>query len=50
MTAGTRADDCCPTDPGSGEQPTLEMCPKTAKTGLHMYWDCKPASHLFFKR
>ncbi|XP_036311609.1 probable polypeptide N-acetylgalactosaminyltransferase 8 [Pipistrellus kuhlii] len=35
------AEDNCLTDPGNGENPTLEPCSKAAKNGLHIYWDFK---------
>lgn len=43
------AEDNCLTDPGSGENPTLEPCSKAAKNGLHIYWDFKSVSCVLFK-
>ncbi|XP_037703437.1 probable polypeptide N-acetylgalactosaminyltransferase 8 [Choloepus didactylus] len=39
LIAQTDADDFCLTDPGIGEQPTLEPCSKAAKNGLHIHWN-----------
>lgn len=42
-------DDHCLTDPGNGEKPTLKPCSKVAQNRLHIYWDFKLVSHIFFK-
>ncbi|XP_012664758.1 probable polypeptide N-acetylgalactosaminyltransferase 8 [Otolemur garnettii] len=42
LIAEANADDRCLTDPGSGEEPSLEPCSKAVKKGLHIYWDFKP--------
>ncbi|XP_036156953.1 probable polypeptide N-acetylgalactosaminyltransferase 8 isoform X1 [Myotis myotis] len=46
LIAEANAEDCCLTDPGSGENPTLEPCSKAAQHGLHIYWDFKPGRAL----
>ncbi|KAK1340834.1 hypothetical protein QTO34_017228 [Cnephaeus nilssonii] len=49
LIAEAVAEDNCLTDPGSGENPTLEPCSKAAQNGLHIYWDFKPVSCVLFK-
>ncbi|ELK36865.1 Putative polypeptide N-acetylgalactosaminyltransferase 8 [Myotis davidii] len=46
LIAEANAEDCCLTDPGSGENPTLEPCSKATQNGLHIYWDFKPGRAL----
>ncbi|XP_006891426.1 PREDICTED: probable polypeptide N-acetylgalactosaminyltransferase 8 [Elephantulus edwardii] len=41
LIAEINTEDRCLTDPGEGENPTLEPCVKAAQKGLHIYWDFK---------
>ncbi|KAM4839805.1 putative polypeptide N-acetylgalactosaminyltransferase 8 [Urocitellus parryii] len=41
LIAEANFDDRCLTDPGHGENPTLEPCSMAAQSGLHIHWDFK---------
>ncbi|XP_077893089.1 putative polypeptide N-acetylgalactosaminyltransferase 8, partial [Ictidomys tridecemlineatus] len=41
LIADANSDDRCLTDPGHGENPTLEPCSTAAQSGLHIRWDFK---------
>ncbi|XP_006862828.1 PREDICTED: probable polypeptide N-acetylgalactosaminyltransferase 8 [Chrysochloris asiatica] len=41
LIAEKNTEDRCLTDPGKGENPTLEPCSKAASNGLNIYWDFK---------
>uniref|UniRef100_A0A8C9USS8 Polypeptide N-acetylgalactosaminyltransferase n=1 Tax=Spermophilus dauricus TaxID=99837 RepID=A0A8C9USS8_SPEDA len=49
LIAEANSDDRCLTDPGHGENPTLEPCSTAAQSGRHIHWDFKQVSHMPFK-